>query len=273
MNYILEIKAFYDWLEVNQLSTSGIALWHALMHIANKTGWQDTFTVATAVLSTKTGLEKQAIYRARAMLQNKGLISFKTRTGNQSAMYQIHSFASFKETQSNTQSDTLADTQTNTQTNTQSNTLADTINKQNKTKQNDSINPPLPPKGKVQQAAQGEEKTKQQQCKEIYHSFVFPPELQKKVNEWLRYKKEKRQSYQPTGLHRLLAQIRNECAKNGEQAVINVIDVSIANNYEGILWAKITEGKRGQSYGTNYGSYGTNETTTPTQQQQYGDVL
>ena len=128
MNYILEIKAFYDWLEVNQLSTSAIALWHALMHIANKTGWQDTFTVAIVVLSTKTGLEKQAIYRARAMLQNKGLISFKTRTGNQSAMYQIHSFASFKETQSNTQSDTLADTQ--------SNTLADTINKQNKTKQN-----------------------------------------------------------------------------------------------------------------------------------------
>lgn len=270
MNYILEIKAFYDWLEVNQLSTSGIALWHALMHIANKTGWQDTFTVATAVLSTKTGLEKQAIYRARAMLQNKGLISFKTRTGNQSAMYQIHSFASFKETQSNTQSDTLADTQTNTQTNTQSNTLADTINKQNKTKQNETnINPPNPLVGEVQQAAQGEKKTKQE-LKEIRNSFVFPPELEKKVNEWLRYKKERRKSYQPTGLHRLLAQIQNECKKYGEQAVIDVIDMSISNNYEGILWAKIAEGKKGQAYATGYGDYGTVSKQKP---QKYGDIL
>ena len=63
----------------------------------------------------------------------------------------------------------------------------------------------------------------------------------------MRYKKEKRQSYQPTGLHRLLAQIQNECTKYGEQAVINVIDMSIANNYEGILWAKIAERKKGQS--------------------------
>ena len=112
MNYILEIKAFYDWLEVNQLSTSAIALWHALMHIANKTGWQDTFTVAIVVLSTKTGLEKKAIYNARVALQNKGLISFQTRKGKQSTIYQIHSLVALKETQTGT------------------------INKQNKTKQN-----------------------------------------------------------------------------------------------------------------------------------------
>ena len=264
MNYILEIKAFYDWLEVNQLSTSAIVLWHALMHIANKTGWQDTFTVATVVLSTKTGLKKQALYNARVALQNKGLISFKIRTGNQAAIYKINSFASVKQTQS--------DTQLQPQTQTQLQPQTDTINKQNKTKQNCSINPPLPPEGKVQQAAQGEEKTKQQQCREIRNSFVYPPELQKKVNEWLRYKKEKRQDYQPTGLRRLLAQIQNECAKYGEQAVINVIDMAIANNYQGILWEKITEGKRGQSYGTNYGSYGANEPSLQ-RQQKYGDVL
>lgn len=103
MNYILEIKAFYDWLEVNQLSTSAIVLWHALMHIANKTGWQDTFTVATVVLSTKTGLKRDALYNARAALQNKGLISFKVRTGNQSAVYIINPFVSVKPTQTPTQ--------------------------------------------------------------------------------------------------------------------------------------------------------------------------
>ena len=239
MNYILEIKAFYDWLEVNQLSTSAIVLWHALMHIANKTGWQDTFTVATVVLSTKTGLKRDALYNARAALQNKGLISFKVRTGNQSAVYIINPFVSVKPTQTPTQLPTQTPTQLPIQT--------PTINKQNKTKQNDGINPPLPPEGKVQQAAQGEEKTKQQQCREIRNSFVYPPELQKKVNEWLRYKKEKRQDYQPTGLRRLLAQIQNECAKYGEQAVIDVIDMAIANNYQGILWEKVMQNEKSQT--------------------------
>ena len=239
MNYILEIKAFYDWLEVNQLSTSAIVLWHALMHIANKTGWQDTFTVAVSVLSAKTGLKKQAFYDGRAMLQNKGLISFKVREGKQSAVYKIHSFMSVKQTQDQTQDQTQEQTQDQTQD--------QTINKQNKTKQNkNNIKPPNPLTREVQQAAQGEKKTKQE-LKEIRNSFVFPPALEKKVNEWLKYKKERRKSYQPTGLHRLLAQIQNECAKYGEQAVIDVIDMSISNNYEGILWAKVAEGKKGQT--------------------------
>lgn len=260
MNYLLEIKAFYDWLEVNQLSTSGIVLWHALMHIANKTGWQDTFTVATMVLSTKTGLKRDAFYNARNALQNKGLISFKVRTGNQTAVYKINSFVSV----------------TPTQTPTQVPTQTPTINKQNKTKQNKKEKkPPNPLAGEVQPAAQGEvKKTKREELREIRNSFVFPPALEKKVNEWLRYKQEKQQSYQPTGLHRLLAQIKNKCAEYGEQAVIQVIDMAIANNYQGILWTKITERKRGQGYGTGYGNYGANAAPAkPQKQQQYGDML
>ena len=128
MNYILEIKAFYDWLEVNQLSTAGIVLWHALMHIANKTGWQDNFTVAIAVLEIKTGLKKQAIINARNNLKQAGLIEFSSRNGNKSAIYKINSFVSFKETQTNTQ--------TQTQTNTQTSTQEQSINKQDKIKQN-----------------------------------------------------------------------------------------------------------------------------------------
>ncbi len=272
MNYLLEIKAFYDWLEINQLSTSGIVLWHALMHIANKTGWQDTFTVATVVLSTKTGLKRDAFYNARNALQNKGLISFKVRTGNQTAVYKINSFVSVTPTQTPTQ----VPTQTPTQVPTQVPTQTPTINKQNKTKQNKKERkPPNPLAGEVQPAAQGEvKKTKREELREIRNSFVFPPALEKKVNEWLRYKQEKQQSYQPTGLHRLLAQIKNKCAEYGEQAVIQVIDMAIANNYQGILWTKITERKRGQGYGTGYGNYGANAAPAkPQKQQQYGDML
>lgn len=123
MNYITQINGFYIWLETNELSASAINLWHALMHIANKTGWQDNFTVAMSVLEIKTGLQKQAIQRARVQLRDKGRISFKSRSGNQSAVYQLIPIPE-REDDFHPQSDTQSDTQ------------SVPINKQNKNKQN-----------------------------------------------------------------------------------------------------------------------------------------
>lgn len=89
MNYITEIKAFYDRLELNPLPSPAIALWHALMHIANKTGWQQEFTVAVSVLVLKTGMNEKAIERARNTLSQAGLIHWRKRGGNNPAAYQM----------------------------------------------------------------------------------------------------------------------------------------------------------------------------------------
>lgn len=89
LNYLKEINAFYDWLELNSLSTSSIVLWHALMHINNKAGWAKEFTVATSVLSVKTGLSDRTIRNARNELKQKGRIDWKSRSGNKSAIYTI----------------------------------------------------------------------------------------------------------------------------------------------------------------------------------------
>lgn len=91
MNYIAELKAFYDRLELNPLPSPAIALWHALMSIANKTGWQQEFTVAVSVLMLKSGLNAQAIKRARNRLEQDGYITWKSRGGNQSALYHLNS--------------------------------------------------------------------------------------------------------------------------------------------------------------------------------------
>ncbi|MGO4888020.1 DnaD domain protein [Anaerobacillus sp. MEB173] len=95
MNYIKELNAFYDRLETNPLSTSAVALWHALLHINNKTAWVPEFAVAVSVLCTKTGLSERAISKARSELKQKGYIDFCSRKGNQSALYQLRS-VSFK---------------------------------------------------------------------------------------------------------------------------------------------------------------------------------
>ncbi|EET85260.1 hypothetical protein CcarbDRAFT_4277 [Clostridium carboxidivorans P7] len=92
MKYLNEINAFYDWLEINQLSTSAIALWHTIMHINNKAGWVKTFTVAESVLSIKTGLSGRSVRNARNELKQKGRIDFKSRTGGKAPIYTIISF-------------------------------------------------------------------------------------------------------------------------------------------------------------------------------------
>lgn len=105
MNYIAELKAFYDRLELNPLPSPAIALWHALMSIANKTGWQQEFTVAVSVLMLKSGLNAQAIKRARNRLEQDGFITWRSRGGNQSAMYRLNSLVVQNEPQNVPQCD------------------------------------------------------------------------------------------------------------------------------------------------------------------------
>lgn len=116
MNYILEINAFYDWLETNSISDSAINLWHAMMAVNNKTGWKKEFTVAISTLEGRTRLSKSSIIRARNQLKQSGRIDFKERKGNQSCIYVLIAFHT--DTQSATQTDTQTDTQCGTQTDT-----------------------------------------------------------------------------------------------------------------------------------------------------------
>ena len=91
MNYLAEIKAFYDRLELNPQPNTVIALWHALMSIANKAGWPDTFTVASSVLGLRSGLNASALKRARNKLATDGFIEWKSRGGNLAAQYKLNS--------------------------------------------------------------------------------------------------------------------------------------------------------------------------------------
>lgn len=93
MDYLREMKAFYDRLELNPQPNTAIALWHALMSIANKAGWPDTFTVASSVLGLRSGLNASALKRARNTLSMNGFIEWKSRGGNQSAQYHMISIA------------------------------------------------------------------------------------------------------------------------------------------------------------------------------------
>ena len=68
----------------------------------------------------------------------------------------------------------------------------------------------------------------------------FSPVLCSKIGEWLDYKAEQHKfEYQEKGLKSLLSEIENRLKNCTEQQVIDVINLSMANGYKGILWDKL----------------------------------
>ena len=67
----------------------------------------------------------------------------------------------------------------------------------------------------------------------------FSPLVAGCISEWLAYKKERREAYKPTGLKSLLTEIENRVKQHGEQAVCDVIRLTMSNGWRGIVWDKI----------------------------------
>lgn len=74
---------------------------------------------------------------------------------------------------------------------------------------------------------------------EIIKACSFAPDLESAVNDWLKYKAERRESYKPTGLKSLLTQIQNNAAEYGDSAVADVVRQSMGSNYQGIVYDRL----------------------------------
>jgi hypothetical protein len=230
MNYIAEIKAFYDWLETNKLPTSSIVLWHALMHMANKTGWQDNFAVAVSVLEIRTGLKRQAIYDARNKLKSAGLLKFESRNGNQSAIYTIIPFVSVERTQEHTQYHTQKHTQTHTQT--------PTINKLNETKLNNKdISTLNPSKGKG-----GGKFNRKDSLAEQIKAYSDNKDLQEALLAFAEMRKNQKKSLTDHAVKLLLAKL-DKLADN-EADKIEIVNNSVTNCWQGFYELKDQRGQR-----------------------------
>ena len=69
MNYLTEIRLFYEWLGTHPLPPSAIALWHGLMYIANCCGWEQEITIPLGLIQTRTMMTPSSIYRSRSACQ------------------------------------------------------------------------------------------------------------------------------------------------------------------------------------------------------------
>ena len=75
----------------------------------------------------------------------------------------------------------------------------------------------------------------------ILRSYGFEKELESTVKDWLTYKHEKRQDYKTVGLNALLKQISAAAETYGDDAVIQVIRNSMASNYQGITFDRLSK--------------------------------
>ena len=71
--------------------------------------------------------------------------------------------------------------------------------------------------------------------------------LKNKLEEWLKYKWERKEYYKETGFKTLLARIDSATSQYGVEEVVNLIDECMANNYKGIIFEKLKDKSKKQN--------------------------
>lgn len=96
---------------------------------------------------------------------------------------------------------------------------------------NENNIPPIP---------QGERKSKRTPLEIPTQSETgFSNAMQEAFETWLQYKKEKKQTYQPTGLKTFIRKLKSCVEQYGENAVIDMLERAISSGYAGPVWESL----------------------------------
>lgn len=262
MNYLTEIKLFYDWLETHDLTPSGITLWHALMFIANRCGWQKKFAASNSILESRTQMPRTTIYRARKRLQSFGLIDVYPQGSNNSSLYTLHSLKDVLAYQNKGQNETQTETQGGTQprqndghvfqcafqSETPTLNYTDPLKKKEnkKRKKNGSASSK---KGKEKSSAK-KEKEKAFSIDQWVKTIDSP--WRELMLLWLEYKRVRKESYRSEiGAKSCLSRLKKLSGENPAIAQ-QIIETSMANNWAGLFELKQSSTSRPQ-YGQRIG--------------------
>ena len=69
--------------------------------------------------------------------------------------------------------------------------------------------------------------------------YIIPGTLAQKLEEWIAYKTERKETYKEQGMKSLLRQIENNQITYGVRAVCDLIDDSMANGWKGIIFDRL----------------------------------
>lgn len=71
--------------------------------------------------------------------------------------------------------------------------------------------------------------------------------LREKIEEWLKYKWERKEYYKETGFKSLLAKLEKATNQYGVENMLNLIDECMASNYKGIIFEKLEKQNKSKS--------------------------
>lgn len=117
----------------------------------------------------------------------------------------------------------------------QVNTINNINNINNGNKEKDI--PPKSPKKKIT----GEPSLTKEQMEKMVIDSDLPGSVKEELLIFVQYKIERGDKYKNTGFGRLINQINKYCLSHGEKNVIDCMELSMSNNWQGIIWDKIKE--------------------------------
>ncbi len=74
---------------------------------------------------------------------------------------------------------------------------------------------------------------------ELFEIYCFSQALKDTIKAWLVYKQERKEAYKPEGLRGFFSKVQKNQEAYGENAVISVIEDSISNNWQGVVWTNL----------------------------------
>lgn len=77
--------------------------------------------------------------------------------------------------------------------------------------------------------------------------YVLSDLLKAKMSEWVKYKVERKEPYKEQGMKSLLRQVENKAQQYGDEAICNLIDECMANNWKGIIFDRLLSKKPASS--------------------------
>lgn len=252
MNYLTEIRLFYEWLETHHLAPSSITLWHALMYTANRSGWAEKIAIPISILESRTQMTRSTIYRSREQLVSRGLIGVEVRGSSHSAVYTMQSLESMLVSQYVSQNVSQNETQSGTHEveNGHSVSQNETQNGNIYRVNRDSINNPS---SKKSVKSKRENSTKEKKFSIDCWTLQLESPWRELMLIWLDYKRTRKESYRSEmGAKKCLSMLRNLSGGNADVAQ-RIIDQSMANNWAGLFTLKDAPPPRGQPIGRQHG--------------------
>ena len=257
MNYLTEIRLFYEWLETHHLAPSSITLWHALMYTANRSGWADQVAIPISILESRTQMTRSTIYRSREQLIERGLIGVEVRGSSFSAIYKMFSLENMLVSQYVSQNVSQNETQSGTQIEMHRSEDSSSVS-QNET-QNGNIYRVNRDNNIISNSSTDSNKSNRENSpKEKKFSIDKWAKAQESpwrelMLIWLEYKRTRKESYRSeVGAKKCLTLLRNLSGGNAEVAQ-QIIDQSMANNWAGLFALKESPPSRGQPPGRAHG--------------------